>query len=312
MTEGGGEEELELQGIVDIQIIKLVPEEAQIMTSFIANEALFWLVTDVLGIVAGVSLKWDPTSITLAQIKTKLDNLQKDMNVLLEADLKTAFYWLESASKALKNESYESAYSKLEKVLEYSVNAYSKLENSTFGKKVFCMKMIIFAKRMTQCYDKDTRNFDNLHSLPINKQKELAEDVISDVDKILEEFEKIQASPNWWQRKVKKTKSKRDEQHVVDGLLKAALPIIWHHYEPFKGNGWKDKKVLRYVPGINVEILLEGKWPINVFKVFNSEIRWEFHEKRFVDESIRKTTFFSISSNSFCKYISSLKTDQTV
>ena len=187
--------------------MKYVPEGAQAITSEIANEALFWLVTDVLGIVAATSLKWDPTSIKMAQIKKKLEDLQKDMNVLLEADFKTAFYWMESASKALKNENYESAYSKLEKVLEYSINAYSKLENSTFRKKLFCMKMIVYAKRMTLCYDKENQTFNNLHSLPFNKQRELGEDVITDVDKILEEFEKVE-EPNWWQRKVNKAKSK--------------------------------------------------------------------------------------------------------
>ena len=57
---GGSDKELGLQGMVDAPILKMVPQEAQILTSYVANKALFWLVTDVLEIAAGVSLKWDP------------------------------------------------------------------------------------------------------------------------------------------------------------------------------------------------------------------------------------------------------------
>ena len=284
--------------------MKHVPEEAQVISSRIANEALFWLVTDVLGIIAATGLKWDPTSITLAQIKNKLDKLQKDMNILLEADFKTAFYWLESTSKALKNASYESAYAKLEKVLEYSINAYSKLENSTFRKKVFCMKMIVYSKRMTLCYDKENQTFNSLHYLPLNKQRELGEDVIADVDKILQEFEKVEEDPNWWQRNVNKAKSKSEEQNILDGLLKAALPIIWHHHEGFKVKGFHDKEILKYLPDgkeDSAEIILEGKWLIRVWKEFC--LWYEFQEKKAVDEGIRRTKFHCISSQSFSKYI---------
>ena len=126
-------------------ILKYIPEERQVTASQIVNEGLFWLVTDVLGMKAGTMLKWDPTSITLAQIKNKLDNLQNDKNDLLDADLKTALYWLESASIALKNDNYEYSFSKLQKVLDNSVSAYHKIKD--FKQKAFCMKIIIF-----RCY----------------------------------------------------------------------------------------------------------------------------------------------------------------
>ena len=122
--------------------MKLVPQEAQILTSYVANKALFWLVTDVLEIAAGVSLKWDPTSITLAQIKKKIEALQEDMQVLLDADFKAAFQYLGYAASALKNEDFESAFSELAKVKDYSIRAYSQMK--TFKKKVFCKKMTIF------------------------------------------------------------------------------------------------------------------------------------------------------------------------
>ena len=295
--------DLSFQGIVDAHILKTVPEEAQIMTSFVVNETLFWLVTDVLEIAAGVSLKWDPTSITLAQIKKKIEALQEDMQVLLNTDFKAAFQYLGYAAFALKNEDYESAYSELSKVKEYSIRAYSQMK--TFRKKVFCKKMTIFSMHMIQCYNKDRQSFDHLLTLPIKKQKSLAESVQSDVDIILEEFEKIEKNPNWWQRKVHKVKSKSEEQDVLDGLLKAALPIIWHHHDLFKVKGHNDKEMLKYLPDgceDGSEILLEGKWLIRVWRDGLQQLSFEFQELKIVDERIRRTSFHCISSDPYCKY----------
>ena len=121
---GTAEEKISFQAITDNVILKYIPEEGQVMASQIVNEGLFWLVTDVLGMKEGTMQKWDPTSITLDQIKNKLDNLQNDTNDLLDADLKSALYWLESASIALKNENYEYSSSKLQKVVDNAVSAY--------------------------------------------------------------------------------------------------------------------------------------------------------------------------------------------
>ena len=274
--------------------MKFVPEEAQVMTSYVANRALFWLVTDVLEIAAGVSFKWDPTSITLAQIKKKIEDLQKNMDVLLDADFQAAFSWLESAATALKYENYESAYNKHEKVLDCSVRAYSQLK--TFGKKVFCKKMTICSKRLLQCYNKDLKTFNDLYSLPLNKQKELYEDVISDVDKILNEFSEVK-EPNWYQRKVNKARTKSEEQNVLDGLLKAALPIIWHHHEAFRVKKLNDMEMTKYLPDGKedaAEILYEGKWPIIVWKNDIGWLDYEFQNRSEVDEKIRVSTFKSI------------------
>ena len=291
---GEDDKEISVQGFLDPGIMKVVPQDAQMLTSYVANKALFWLITDVLGMAAGTSLKWDPTSISLAQIKKKIDDLQKDMNTLLDADFQAAFSWLDSASTALKYENYESAYNKLEKVLNCSVRAYSQLK--TFEKKVFCKKMTICSKRLLQCYNKDLKTFNDLYSLPLNKQKELYEDVISDVDKILNEFSEVK-EPNWYQRKVNKARTKSEEQNVLDGLLKAALPIIWHHHEAFRVKKLNDMEMTKYLPDGKedaAEILYEGKWPIIVWKNDIGWLDYEFQNRSEVDEKIRVSTFKSI------------------
>lgn len=104
-----------------------------------------------------LGLNFNVTSLTLAQINNKLDELQKDVNALLEADYLAALRNLKLASKLLAEEQYLSAYEKLKKVLHLSVRGYSQLKN--FKRKVFCKKMSIYAIQMIACYKKETQSF---------------------------------------------------------------------------------------------------------------------------------------------------------
>ena len=275
--------------------MKVVPEQGQIV-----NKGLFWLVTDVLGIVAGPDLKWDPTSITLAQIKKKIEDLREYMNAILHSDFMAAFCWLESASICLKQENYESAFENIQKLRKHTISTYSQVK--TFEKKVFCKKLSVFSLKMISCYNQETKFFDDITSLSEKKQRAIAKEVTLDIDTILSEFDKIK-EPSWWQRKVNKAKTKKEEQDVLDGLLKAALPIIWHQNELFKLNNYRDEVMLKYLPYGKedaAEILLEGKWPIRVWK--HGCLCFEFQNKNAVDEGIKFTNFRSIASNPLCKY----------
>ena len=45
--------------------------------------------------------------------------------------------------------------------------------------------------------------------------------------------------------------------------------FIWNHHEVFKVKGWDNKDMVKYLPDGKedcAEILLEGKWPIRVWK----------------------------------------------
>ena len=304
-TDGTTGEEISLQGVTDkVKVImKFIPKQRKCIASHIKNEGLFWLVTDVLGIDVPET-PWDPISITLDHINKKIAELQEDMQVLLDVDFKAAFQWLELAASDLKNEDFESAFGYLEKVEHDSVRAYSQVK--TFQNKVFCKNMTIFSKYMIKCYNKKTKSFDHLSSLLQNKQKALADSVLMDVDLILEEFEKIEDDPNWWQRMVNNAKSKSDEQYVLDGLLKVALPIIWYHNDLFQVKDYRDKDMLKYIPDGKedaAEILLEGRWPIRVWKACGW-LHFEFQNKNAVDEGIRNTKFHRIAINGDCKYYS--------
>ena len=156
----GGEvenQELNLQGVVDTGVLRLVPQEAQVLTSYVANKALFWLFIDVLEVAGEVSFKWDPTSIALTQIKKKIDDLQSDMEKMLDKDYLTSYTWLRTALISRDAKKYELCVSELEKVLNHSIDAFSVVKS--FKKKVDCKKMTIFSLCMIGCYDSDKQTF---------------------------------------------------------------------------------------------------------------------------------------------------------
>ena len=104
---------------------------------------------------------------------------------------------------------------------------------------------------------------------------------------------------------IKFFKKKSEEQDLLNELLKAALPLIWHQMDLFKMTYFDDKDLSKYLPDgkdHSVEILLEGKWLIHVWK-WLGYLEFEFPNKSAIDEGIRKTNFQCIASHWKCKYL---------
>ena len=298
------DEEIGFQGLSDCLLSKVVPDNAITMTSYIANKALYHLMTDVLEITASVGLNWNATAIVLAQIKQKLDQLLKNVSTLLEADYKAALEWLKMVSNELEEEQYSTAFQKLQQVQKYSIRGYSQVNN--FGKKVFCKKMAIYAERMIKTYRKENEMFVDESDLTENEQRALAKNVFDQLEPIVEEFEKIR-DPNFFQRRFSGAKSKTEEQDVLDSLLKTTLPTIWDHINIFKESFCFDNHLLRYIPEgreDSCNIYLEKKWPITVWKFRQKDgkfkLDFEFQHEFAYEESITETKFESISS-AICK-----------
>ena len=79
----------------------------------------------------------DPISKDLTLIK-KIQELRKELKVLLDSDFRDAFESLGYAVNALKNEEFESAYSEFTNVKKYSIKQYSKMKtfNISLAKKI--------------------------------------------------------------------------------------------------------------------------------------------------------------------------------
>ena len=325
-TTGDGDNEIGLQGLVDPLVMKAIPEQAQVLTSYIVNKALYHLLTDVLEISAGVGLSWNATSITLAQMKQKLEELQKDVNTLLEADYKAALNWLKFVSNELEEEQYSLAFESFQKVLELSIRGYSQVKE--FKKKVFCKKLTIYALRMTRSYKKDSQTFVDVSELTNKEQKSLAKNVFAELEELIKDFEKLKPSvskkvffkakkvkdnivkPDPIDAFVKSYSPKKKEQKILNSILKMALPIIWHHIEIFKTEEFTSPEMLKYVPEGHencCDIVLEGKWPIRLWKITGldgkiSMLQYEFQDRYEEDLEVTNSNFISISSSS--KYFS--------
>ena len=219
----------------------------------------------------------------MAQINNKLDELQKDVNALLEADYLAALRNLKLASKLLAEEQYLSAYEKLKKVLHLSVRGYSQLKN--FKRKVFCKKMSIYAIQMIACYKKETQSFVRVNDLTEKEQRVHAFEVFEELQEVTKDFQSLKPgfAKDLLSFSVTTVTRSREagtlvklaldnrikEQNTLDSLLKTSLPMIWHHIDIFKNEDHKSKEILKYVPEGKedcCEIVLERKWPIKVWK----------------------------------------------
>ena len=90
-------------------------------------------------------------------------------------------------------------------------------------------------------------------------------------------------------------------QDQLNSLLQVALPIMFHHIDVFKDRQCTDKDMHKYLPKDRKnasEIVLEGKWPIKVYK--SDWLRFYFQDKNAIDDGILGTKYKSISS--YCKY----------
>ena len=70
---------------------------------------LHFLLTEIFGIALGSAASWDGTGIVLNQIIGKIDQLQKDVDILLHVPMEDAKESLEKAFNYLQHENHKKA-----------------------------------------------------------------------------------------------------------------------------------------------------------------------------------------------------------
>ena len=181
---------------------------------------------------------------------------------------------------------------------------------------------------MTRSYKKDSQTFVDVSELKDKEQKSLAKNVFAELEELIKDFEKLKPSVSkkvFWKAKKAKDKvvntidakmnsysPKKKQQKVLDSILKMALPIIWHHIDIFKTEEFTSLEMLKFVPQGHencCDIVLEGKWPIRLWKITLDEklagLQYEFQDRHDEDLEITKSSFISISSIS--KYFSVIR-----
>ena len=297
----GGEDKLSLQGVVDIGVM-LMPENYQVGASFALNTSFFYLVTEVLGIAVGTAVDWSPTSIVLAQIKAKIENLQKDVDTLLHADMKAAEKHLKQAMNYLEFKQYQRAFEEFVRVRDLSIAAFSQVK--TFENKEFCKRLTMFSRLLTDTYDNNTKQFTSLGSVSKEMKQCISLQILDDVSELKTAFDGIEKS---FYEKVtfqKESKEKKDNEKFFNGILKNSLPAIWNEADfnnKLKTRLCNDEEILIFIPngyGYAAKVQLNDI-RIKVWK-HDNVLMWEPCENldmSLVFDITQTTTFRCISSS---------------
>ena len=147
----------------------------------------------------------------------------------------------------MKHGDYKSAFNEMEKVLDLSIMAFTKVKK--FEHKVKCKWLSISCRLMIQCFDKSEESFQSLDKIPDKTKKMMAELIFNDLTDVVAKFDTIKVPI------MKKMASdpKKKEQKALNDLLEATLPLIWQHVELFRSpetwtKGKAHEKVLKYMP----------------------------------------------------------------
>ena len=172
----------------------------------------------------------------------KIDNLQRDLDALLKADLETAKHQLERALIRLSHNNYPGAFEEFNLILRFSEMAYPKVKG--FENKVFCKRLTIFSHLMINTFDITSKSFLPITTLSTGKKKEIADIIFADLQQIVQEFEGIKPGfiKSFW------SAPKEDEQNIMDSLLKVALPIVWPYIDMFQHCDFHDSNLVKYLP----------------------------------------------------------------
>ena len=153
-------------------------------------------------------------SVALVKMNKKIDNLQRDLDALLKADLETAEHQLERALIRLSHNNYPGAFEEFNLILRFSEMAYPKVKG--FENKVFCTRLTIFSHLMINTFDIASKSFLPITTLTTGKKKVIADIIFADLQQIVQEFEGIKPGfiKSFW------SAPKQDEQNIMDSLIK--------------------------------------------------------------------------------------------
>jgi hypothetical protein len=200
-----------------------VPKQLQGVTAKAVSLVAFEILTNVFDISVSFT-NFNTMAFALKQIQSELDELQRKMDKLLRSDYETATHRLKHAMNYLENTNmHPEGYNEFAEVLKKSNEALPKLDE--FEDKLFIKKVSIFARFMTNCYDKKIQQFVPLGSLPIENKQTIANAVMIDLEEVLSEFNNIKIP---FYKKMVRQKKKEEEknQNLLDSLLKVRICVV--------------------------------------------------------------------------------------
>ena len=273
-----------VEPFVETSILMLVPEKYQTVSASVGNIVICLANTyiiDSLSVALGVAINpiggINTTTITLAMIKKKIQELQKDVDKLMHADYKTAFNRYQKALTFMTNpKMHKSAFKEYGKVVDLAERAYNQVKD--FDKKILCKKLALFGQLMTLMYEKEKETFLPLEKLSEDTKATIAQYVYDEISTSIGDYKvvisELYKGFSLFNQKRKTNLEKDKNQNLLDSLLKYGLPLMWHYNEVFQKEPKYSDELLQFIPEGEqdaAEILMtSGQW-IKVWKVFNQD-----------------------------------------
>ena len=268
-----------VEPFIETSVLMLVPEKYQTVSASVANIVICLANTYILeslSIALGVAINpvggLNTTAMALSMIKKKIQQLQKDVDKLMNADYRTAFLRYQKALTFMTNpETHKAAFKEYGKVVDLAERAYSQVKD--FDKKILCKKLALFGQLMTLMYEKGMETFLPLEKLSDSKKNTIAEyvygEILASIDDYKVVISELDKGFSLFNQNRKTTMEKDKNQNLLDSLLKYGLPLMWHYNKVFQEEPKDSPVLLQFIPEHEddaAEILMtSGQW-IKVWK----------------------------------------------
>jgi len=183
---------------------------------------------NVIGIGTGIA-KGDLTGFTLAQIKSKLENIEQKLNIILDAPIKLALKYFSTAMTAMEFENIKQAVAVMDKVNDQAMLAYEySIPEQKWEQAVLAKKLKIMATTILHSADEKSNTIIPFHVLKDNSKKMIAVEIEKDVIEAVDLPKKIK-SKRWLPMS---DREKKWSQNLANEILMPAYQYLSH------GFGW--------------------------------------------------------------------------
>jgi len=196
----------------------------------LSTVAMLETAQNVFGIGAGFT-SLDLTGFTLAQIKRKLENIEKKLNIILGTPIKLALKYFSTAMTAMECKDIKRTVAEMDKVRDQAMLSYEyaiseqKWEQAALAKKLKVMSTVILCSE-----DRENNTLIPFHVLSDDSKKLIAAEIEKDVIEIVDLPKQIK-SKRWLPMSDTK---KEWAQNLVNEILEASYVYLSH------GFGWSN------------------------------------------------------------------------
>ena len=164
---------------------------------------------------------------TMHKVLSSLERIEGSLNIILEAPLKKAIDTFDFILKAVRSGSFESAYKKMEKLIDNAETAFHYADKNKLSVKCYrecakAVRLLMFGHILNESYDNERKIFITQNQLQANKVTLIGETLEMIARKCIEQKENVKTS-SWG---LESDNKKSEAQDILDSILKFAYPYV--------------------------------------------------------------------------------------